>query len=903
MKKIFTLTVLFMLIGMGGVNAQSYRKWDFTNWSAQTIADLREEATEGGMANGKWSDIEKNTTEVDKQNPTNGNCFWSYANNVSAEGYLMANGHVIAETEGLVWNTGYTTKRSLAIAVNYPSTSIGTYNGPQYLWLGGGKGDPGKRVACFTIPKVKIGQKIVIVAESHNTTATRGVALFANDCNVEANKIGESFTPKTIETKIWEEGWTLPSGVEGNEDGETVDIVVWNTDGCHLYSIEIGEASEKSKIGYIYNGDYSADLAFGILGSIANYEIEPVEATATITRDVLAAYDAIVISASVNNAEAIASLKDIRPFVPTLNLNPVMYTVWEMGTLSDSGLGFADVKNTNHALFRDLEIVDEDGFKGLPLSEGTYQAVTLAGQFANDVVLATTFDQEATAIHEHNMSHNGYIYIPAIDGANPALVTNAIKLLVNSKSKVTTAPKPTITLDYKDMNTNVVLTSSVPFPVIYYTIDGSEPTEASTLYTEPFNISNAGVTVKAVVKGEGYLLSEVAETEVDLRKQAPMPEINLTIEDGKTIVTFRAIEGADVYYNYDGNNDTIKSSKYYADSLSVVVTKAKTIYAFTVMKDYVNSELASKYVGVQNPKVRIDVLAHMDANTEEYYEKSNKRTSSAGYFFSWGNEKANYPFYVLDSRKEESGGIDPETGDEIVNVTYTEMSPEETVDFENGWAIRSRGQLVISENLSATGNIGDTNDRNPATVDDINPDFPITKYFLNLADKNTTPADGQGFPYNAYIVTTEKHAGPFDVVANIGNGAGEISHLNIVFEVSTDGNVWESNWQTLGDTIEIFNGQRLYRNFTRSYEGTDEVYVRIYLCANNSKAQIYDVYIANAGEKSQEYLTGIEEVKQETTKTVPTAIYSLNGMRQQGLQRGINIVRQADGTVKKVLVK
>lgn len=132
MKKILMLTMFALLALSGVVNAQDYRKWNFTNWSSQTIADLQEEAAKGITGN-NWSDIEA----ANGSTPGNGVCFWSYADNVSERGYLMANGRVIAETEGLVWNTAYTIKRNLAIAVDYPSTSIGTYAGPQYLWLGG----------------------------------------------------------------------------------------------------------------------------------------------------------------------------------------------------------------------------------------------------------------------------------------------------------------------------------------------------------------------------------------------------------------------------------------------------------------------------------------------------------------------------------------------------------------------------------------------------------------------------------------------------------------------------------------------------------------------------------------------------------------------------------------------
>ena len=37
--------------------------------------------------------------------------------------------------------------------------------------------------------------------------------------------------------------------------------------------------------------------------------------------------------------------------------------------------------------------------------------------------------------------------------------------------------------------------------------------------------------------------------------------------------------------------------------------------------------------------------------------------------------------------------------------------------------------------------------------------------------------------------------------------------------------------------------------------------------------------------------------------TAPTAIFTIDGRQASRLQRGMNIVRQADGSVKKVLVK
>ena len=105
MKKFFLLSMTALLLMVLGANAQNYRKWDFTNWSATTVANLK--------AGTDWSDDEKNNgTTVD------GNCFWQ-VNASSAEGEtLTANGGVINELNGLLFTN--TKARALAIAVNYP---------------------------------------------------------------------------------------------------------------------------------------------------------------------------------------------------------------------------------------------------------------------------------------------------------------------------------------------------------------------------------------------------------------------------------------------------------------------------------------------------------------------------------------------------------------------------------------------------------------------------------------------------------------------------------------------------------------------------------------------------------------------------------------------------------------
>lgn len=201
--------------------------WDFTKWSAETVANLIADAaaskTEG------WSDVEKKADAEAGADPTEAakdNCFW-FAGTVNEDGSLSANGAVIKELKGLKFDSDYAAKRSLAIAVNYPSTSLGDYAGGAYLWLGGGGSK--QTCPCFTIPGVKAGSKITVELESHKPSDGRGIGLYKNSYAAE-NLIGEQFKPTTKDTKSW-------------DITEDCDVVVWNTSGCHLYSLKVVEGT------------------------------------------------------------------------------------------------------------------------------------------------------------------------------------------------------------------------------------------------------------------------------------------------------------------------------------------------------------------------------------------------------------------------------------------------------------------------------------------------------------------------------------------------------------------------------------------------------------------------------------------------------------------------------------
>lgn len=848
MKKSFILTMLALLLAVGA-SAQDKKTWAFKEkgLSDETIANLNADANWKAEDSGAgWYDAAK----------------------AVLSGVLMANGEPIKELAGITIGTaGLSNSNNLILRTDRMRIN--------------------RDKMTFDLPQLKNGQTITIVCQSANGTATdRGVKasydymqrIEGPDDNIMLGTAGEV-------TNKWQ--------VVTNSE-EPVDIQFTLIKGgidFRLIMIDEGDAPVVTTVAYLYDG--AADVTLNYLNARELTEVTPINVTTTaVTAEELRNYDVTVVSPSVS-ADYATAIKEALPWTPVLNLNGNMYTAWGYGEVAEEG-AFVKIKSLKNALFSNVEYVEADEGNVLVVSEtDPALAVSLGEYFAGDEILGTTLEGDKTFIHTHNIKHNGYIYIPGVTAYTDAAlqaIGNAIDMLRDSKQDITAAATPVISQEFKNMQTIVTISAGLTQPKtqFYYTTNGSEPTvENGTLYTEPF-IVNTTSTVKAIAIAEGYTASAVASADVAIYSQPNTPVISWTEENAKTTIKIAGEgygENVKIWYNFadELTTDTLKSTVY-ADSIPVVITMPQNVTAFAVADGRVWSEVAQQRVLVKNPRVVIDVAAHFSAPQWENV------TNGKG-MFSWGASAAT--MYI----GEGTPGVDPETGDEIIIYGDEDLRPYEVVN-EAGenpeWVLKSRGTCLIWQNTGAqTTNFGDDSNYNPMYSTDVDPLFPVTKYDIQFYkfQAGETP--------NASIETLKKYQAPLDVVvlANMAGGP-------LVAQVSEDG----ENWQTIGEIAKT-GKSRMWNKSTVSYDGTNEVYVRITEEVASAGPKVFDIYIANAGEKSQElldqlnaeYATGIKDVKQ--TMSVAAGIYNLNGVRQNSLKRGLNIVVTADGTVKKVIVK
>ena len=124
---------------------------------------------------------------------------------------------------------------------------------------------------------------------------------------------------------------------------------------------------------------------------------------------------------------------------------------------------------------------------------------------------------------------------------------------------------------------------------IYYTLDGSFPTEKSLRYTGPFTIDTT-TTVRAIAVKADYLKSEVTAMRI-VREWVPVSAPEITNASGGLVFNFSgetitiacAMEGVTMYYTTDGTTPTVRSQKYVGP---FVINDTTTVRVLAEKHDY-----------------------------------------------------------------------------------------------------------------------------------------------------------------------------------------------------------------------------------------------------------------------------------------------------------------------------
>ena len=202
-------------------------------------------------------------------------------------------------------------------------------------------------------------------------------------------------------------------------------------------------------------------------------------------------------------------------------------------------------------------------------------------------------------------TYYGVVYNTIKDEANPSDVFT-LKLMLTDNI----VPTPIISYEQE----MVSMACAEPTATIYYTLDGTDPTKASTRYSAPFALRHNAV-VKAMAVAQDMADSDIATLTVDSYKVAT-PTIEFT---NLKLYMDCQTEEATIFYTLDGSDPTMNGQRY---TEPVSIGSNCTAKAVGKRDGYNHSEIAVLTVDVSNVKtstpeiVREGYGLHITCRTE-----------------------------------------------------------------------------------------------------------------------------------------------------------------------------------------------------------------------------------------------------------------------------------------------
>ena len=230
----------------------------------------------------------------------------------------------------------------------------------------------------------------------------------------------------------------------------------------------------------------------------------------------------------------------------------------------------------------------------------TYDGVNLI-MTLTDIVVNKTF------------THTWPVNIPSTIGSNLAYIgftgasggsTSSQKILswtlTSQSGSVTQTPTFSPAGGSFTTAQQVKLSDGTAGAVIYYTIDGSAPTTASTVYSTPISIDSGTVTINAIAQASGLGVSSVGSATYTIQlAAAATPTFSPgtgTYTSAQSVTISDTTPGSTIYYTTNGTTPTTSSAVY---SSAIAINANTTLEALAIAPGFAQSAVASAAYVIQ----------------------------------------------------------------------------------------------------------------------------------------------------------------------------------------------------------------------------------------------------------------------------------------------------------------
>lgn len=213
---------------------------------------------------------------------------------------------------------------------------------------------------------------------------------------------------------------------------------------------------------------------------------------------------------------------------------------------------------------------------------------------------------------------------------------------------------------------------------IYYTMDGSEPGENSSLYTAPILLESGDYCVKAIYINENDISSKVVTKNYHIEiEELSAPDVTAVSGDYEFPINIEVSDGEDVYYTTDGSDPTQNSSVYIGP---IPMPLGKSVFRFIRIADGRKSEIVEKsYNLVMNTEYMPDeavqdVIDYCIQNGKILDESGSFDESGAAYLYQYQyvtNINKVDDFYVIAEIYRGEDGTLTKTGNLFAVNAYT----------------------------------------------------------------------------------------------------------------------------------------------------------------------------------------------------------------------------------------